>query len=386
MIYNYSNTTNLGTGPCCPGERRDTQLSVYDPKFGDPFYEPPSPEKIKKSISVQLSGLTSVVPHHRAVVDPLLNGFITLYVRKYYLWEIGENFFPVIYASNNPDIINYLNLKEVPITVDDLPGNLTFEASLKIRIDLDAQNNPVVLYTLNLKYSYPNNPFPFGNHIYYEAALATDYASISSGAFFNAIPELVTPIANHNNYGYPASITCAFSQDSYNFLPQTLTITKKPSQQYDYQPRGWTTNDFTGALPETITLNKVSEKEYSSDFFVLAGNISCKVLLRLTCVADEPLNYYTPTYARFRFLPPSDYSLLDPQMNPVGSVEFDTETGWGLVDGFYLNAPSPIKPVEILFGIYGMSGMPNLSSNTVPGVLSASSTGLLAIYQLTVTP
>ena len=107
-------------------------------------------------------------------------------------------------------------------------------------------------------------------------------------------------------------------------LPATLTLTKKPATYLHtlpdvitynspYPTRGWTTNDYTSELPNSITLNKVAGYNNYEGEFTTAVNV--KNYIRLKLVGSTHGHKYAD-YGMFssyagnasKYLPATDFS------------------------------------------------------------------------------
>ena len=69
-------------------------------------------------------------------------------------------------------------------------------------------------------------------------------------------------------------------------LPATLTLTKKPASvvyatAYTYPTRGWTTNNYTSELPNSITLSKVAGYNSYEAEFTTAVNVKNYIRIKL---------------------------------------------------------------------------------------------------------
>jgi len=98
--------------------------------------------------------------------------------------------------------------------------------------------------------------------------------------------------ANSFDYNYVrnpingATITFSNDDSSSLVLPNTLTLTKNASTYLSrlnssYPTRGWTTNDYTSELPDTITLNKVAGYNNYESEFTTAVNVKNYIRIKL---------------------------------------------------------------------------------------------------------
>lgn len=172
--------------------------------------------------------------------------------------------------------------------------------------------------------------------------------------FFETIPALNRFYLNDSPETLSLTTDGNYVED---LLPETITLTKINSpvtiNDVAFTPtvlrinngidpeHGWTVNDYSDELPETITLNKVSFSNYEGESFVTSVNVTNKIKLKLAnsnygyfgylffIHKDDGAAYtgfYLPGYFKWKFEPlPQDVNAIRysmPSKVSYGPVQF----------------------------------------------------------------
>jgi hypothetical protein len=111
-----------------------------------------------------------------------------------------------------------------------------------------------------------------------------------------------------------------------------------------YPVRGWTTNNYSDDLPDSIVLEKVGYKNYESEPFTLAVNVVNRVRLRLTIYYRNIL-VGSPTYS----IPPGQPYNYTSMLGAFSYVYSDKYSG-----GYLFSEPLKFtRPVAAAYGYGG---------------------------------
>jgi len=277
---------------CCDDEINEDQDTVL-----------PGPEKLRKMVSVNLSGFSiapllsdSYAPDSSTIFSAntilgMINGSWDLYIDTARGYPLGLPYGP---AGRILDFY-YINFKINRATYGGVSYDYQVTVKLFITIDL-VGSDYIATYSLIVS----QNSFSFGS--FYPTYVSTvnlgSLASVSDGICFDSIPTMqfqpypFTPPRFYPVFVFPETVSATFSGDYMaEILPETLTLKKSlvvgdvaKLERFGslYPVRGWTTNNYSDDLPDTIALEKVGYKNYESAPFTLAVNVVNKVRLRMT--------------------------------------------------------------------------------------------------------
>lgn len=365
---------------CCEDVIFDTQLP---PPFDIEAYSPweiPGPEKIRKMISFSLSGVTVT-----GYVDSpnlnmgdindfatIINGTYNLYVgdHAYIFQGVTSGYtgtYPVLsyYGPYITPMIFYKNEKRLSSGFQDSYIQLFFSIKLLL-------NNITLEVTATYELSFAgtaNGGYVVMGAIYSGTIVFTSMANINSGDVFDTIPTL-TFISADGYYGnWPATITPVFSGDYVDeLLPATITLEKITEVGYEtklerlgaaYPTRGWTTNDYTDELPNTIVLTKISDRNYESNPFTLAVNVVNKVRLKLMVLPSD-IDGGAFGYVFYnRYFTKANGDTATNYIGPVTPFRFYNTSGTGYsYDGsLFYTAPTGITSSQVTFYLFRESGI-----------------------------
>lgn len=169
----------------------------------------------------------------------------------------------------------------------------------------------------------------------------------------------LTPTDNYEAELLPASITLTkinepFTVNLFSFDPTTL---RRSAQNPD---RGWTVNDYTNELPETIVLNKVSFSNYESANFITGVNVTNKIKLKLANSFTGSAQFTYVGYFGYLFYVHRDESFYTGYYLP-GFCSWKFEP---LSEDFYairLTMPTQVSYGPVQFRLFKMAGVLNES-------------------------
>lgn len=351
---------------CCDEELFDTQLPDSSPL--NILYRMPLPDKLPKKITVTISGVAkdngfsppSPVPNFGARISALadlINGEWDLY-----------------HGVTNSTGLSYFFNADADGRARCVPGyEFVLYQNLKRLVDGYGETFCLIEFKMKITgTSFAVNNVDYEVHIaaktlvgageYYAGLISVSYgASIGlpydggniSDSIFSSIPTLAL-IGGYQlgMQGVPQTLTATPSGNYITELsPPTLTLTKSAQPPpFDtnlgnytsgYPLRGWTTNDYSKSLPDTITMVKVPgyDHVYESEVFLREINVTNKVRLKLAvngegkfnyCFWDRNLEGYEPPVHNYfvgygmHFVNRQDYS---PGLHNDGELEL-TEPAW----------------------------------------------------------
>ena len=272
---------------CCDDEINEDQDTVL-----------PGPEKLRKMVIISVSGFTispllttSSDIFRASTVLGMLNGSWNLHLETSSIYPAGVPYGP----AEKIFTYYYINIKNKSVTY----GGFAFDVGviLKLFIDINLVGSDyIATYTLIVFQNGISGSAE--NTIYVSNVTLGSLASVSDGTCFDSIPTMqlqpfpFTPPRYYPAFVLPETLSATFSGNYMaEILPATLTLKKSlvagdvaKLERYGslYPVRGWTTNNYSDDLPDTIVLEKVGYKNYESAPFTLAVNVVNKVRLRLT--------------------------------------------------------------------------------------------------------
>lgn len=274
----------------------------------------PGPEKLRKMVSITLSGF-SIAPLLSNSYDPdsfnifsantflgMINASWDLYLENGTIYPSGLPYGP----ANGILKMYYINFKINRVTYGGT--SYDFQVTVKLFINIDLVGSDYIA-TYSLIVSQNGFSGIFVNPTYMSTVTLESLATVSDGTCFDSIPTLqlqpypFTPPRVYPVFVFPETLSATFSGDYMaEILPDTLTL-KKSMVAGDvaklkrfgslYPVRGWTTNNYSDDLPDNIVLEKVGYKNYESAPFTLAVNVVNKVRLRMTIYYRNILAYGT---------------------------------------------------------------------------------------------
>lgn len=382
---------------CCEDEIFDTQLP---PPFNIDAYAPweiPGPEKIRKMVSFDLSGVvvTGYVDSPSLNMGDIndfatiINGTYNLYVGdKAYIFQgvtsAYTGTYPILsyyvdyYGTQPSPMIFYKNEKRLSSGFQDSYIKLFFSITLLL-------NNVTQEVTATYKLGFDGTAsggYVVMGAIYSGTIVFTSMANINSGDVFDSIPTL-NLVSSGGYYGnWPATISPVFTGNYVaELLPATITLEKITEVGYEtklerlgtaYPTRGWTTNDYTANLPSTIVLSKISDRTYESDPFTLAVNVVNKVRLKLMVLPSDIDGGAFGFVFIDRYALKTNGDTTYNYISPLRPFRFYNNSGTGYsYDGSLLyTAPTGITSSLVTFYLFRESGIlaQNATAPTAPEV------------------
>jgi hypothetical protein len=375
---------------CCDFETFDTQLP---PPFNtDPNspWEMPGPEKIRKKITFIISGVgvTGYVDSGFLNMGDInsfatiINGTYDLYVSNgaygftgvtgdytgtYPKTKLDAGYFggPWPFILYNNQKTKYDNLYVSVI-------NAFFKISLLLNV---STLEVTATYEISLE-GFADAGYNVMGATYRGSIVFTNFASISAGDVFDTIPTL-NLVSSSGYFGpWPATISPVFTGDYEDeLLPETITLEKTYESAREtkleilgtaYPTRGWTTNDYTADLPDTITLTKTGDRNYESDPITFAVNLINKVRLKLMVL---PSDLFGVGYFGYVFY--DRYARC--YRSPIRAFRFFNTPAPNYYDGSLLyTGPAGITSSVVDFDLFSMSGIlaQNASGPTAPDASS----------------
>lgn len=386
---------------CCDYDTFDTQLP---PPFNtDPNspWEMPGPEKIRKKITFSISGVGVTGYVNSGFLNmgdinsfaTIINGTYDLYVSNgAYAFTGVTGDYTGTYPKTKLDagyfggpwpFILYNNQKNKIDNFYSSVINVYFKISLLLNV---STLEVTAFYELGLS-GTADDGYNVISATYRGSIVFTNFASISAGDVFDTIPTL-NLISSGGYFGpFPATITPVFSGDYVDeLLPATITLEKTYESAQEtrlerlgaaYPTRGWTTNNYSDDLPDTITLTKTSDRNYESDPMTFAVNVINKIRLKLMVL---PSDIYGVGY--FGYVYYDRYAKC--YRNPMRAFRFVNTPPPNYYDGSLLyNGPAEIDSSVIDFFLFRMSGILHQTASA-PSAPDASTCFATVKYKINV--
>jgi len=284
-------------------------------------------------------------------------------------WDLMPVSVPSFYSYAH--LPTYTNQSSTTVATGTTAGS-----AVSVVIDLQIQQDGVnIYYTLTLGFitvGYTYGSADGGTNTIWRFSKTVAIAGVDLNDLLSGTVALDTFVDYTGTSSYADIPTVfpsiVFSDNISDFvLPPTLTLTKtidtylyKSSPYAAYPTRGWTTNDYTSELPNSITLNKVIGYNIYESEFTTAVNLINRIRLKLTYffIANDSrggwgyasYDWFTNTYlpgvtCDMEFPTPSPYSFNGG--NPTDGSHFFT---W---------PPTIAQSGTVAIDLFKMAGTPN---------------------------
>jgi hypothetical protein len=343
---------------CCDDEINEDQDTVL-----------PGPEKLRKMVSVNLSGFSiapllsdSYAPDSSTIFGAntilgMINGSWDLYLENGTTYPSGVPYGPAGTIFN----MYYINFKINRATYGET--SYDYQVTLKLFVTIALVGSDyIATYSLIVSQNFfSSSSYSLSiNPAYMSTVNLGSLASVSDGTCFDSIPSMqlqpypFTPPRFYVAFVVPETVSATFSGDYMaEILPETLTLKKSlvvgdvaKLERFGslYPVRGWTTNNYSDDLPDSIVLEKVGYKNYESEPFTLAVNVVNRVRLRLTIYYRNIL-VGSPTYS----IPPGQPYNYTSMLGAFSYVYSDKYSG-----GYLFSEPLKFtRPVAAAYGYGG---------------------------------